>query len=142
MEIAEQITHMCQNPIRKLCSLSDLLGSAILGLILLACMTLLSGATSQSVVAGPAGATSGVGMREAGLTGSASTGPFSGPTPACTPVWSVVDSPNPSADGNNDLIAVAARAPDDVWAVGAYHIPDVDMTLVEHWDGATWRVVP
>jgi hypothetical protein len=36
------------------------------------------------------------------------------------------------------LWAAAAAAPDDVWAVGQSE----NRTLIEHWDGARWRVVP
>jgi hypothetical protein len=56
--------------------------------------------------------------------------------------WSVVPSPNRSATGNL-LSAVSANSPTDIWAVGN----SVDQattsiqTLVEHFDGAKWRVV-
>lgn len=56
--------------------------------------------------------------------------------------WNVVPSPNPSA-GNNRLNGVAAVAANDVWAVG---YDDVGVTssatLVLHWDGIAWNVVP
>jgi hypothetical protein len=57
--------------------------------------------------------------------------------------WTVVRSPNRSATGNL-LSAVSANSPTDVWAVGV----SVDQattsiqTLVEHFDGTKWRVVP
>jgi hypothetical protein len=40
------------------------------------------------------------------------------------------------------LTSVAAFASDDVWAVGgAEDASGTQQTLVEHWDGAAWRVV-
>ena len=59
--------------------------------------------------------------------------------------WSVVPSPNVGS-GNNSLAAIAARAANDIWAVGFYDdvtgsIP-LRRTLVEHWNGSTWSVVP
>ncbi len=57
-------------------------------------------------------------------------------------VWSVVPSPNPSV-GHNILYGVAAISDTDVWAVGAEKdTHGVWQTLTEHWNGATWQVVP
>ena len=43
----------------------------------------------------------------------------------------------------NSVVAVSAT---DVWAVGARAVRTthglIDRTLIEHWDGTTWRVVP
>jgi hypothetical protein len=57
--------------------------------------------------------------------------------------WSIVPSPNPSEDGvGSNLLGVAAASPTDVWAVGDVDTGEFVMgTLVEHWDGASWRVV-
>ena len=59
-------------------------------------------------------------------------------------VWAVVASPNAGVDGGNILSGVAAVAGNDVWAVGSYIDPATTykQTLVEHWDGSTWSVVP
>jgi hypothetical protein len=54
--------------------------------------------------------------------------------------WSVVDVSSPDTI-NNALVAVSARAPDDVWAVGRYFSCGVARALVEHWDGSAWRIV-
>jgi len=55
--------------------------------------------------------------------------------------WLVVASPNASA--TNYLLGTAALAPSDVWAVGYYYASSgVQMTLTEHWNGATWALVP
>jgi hypothetical protein len=57
--------------------------------------------------------------------------------------WTAVPSPNRSPTGNL-LAAVSANSPTDIWAVGN----SVDQattsvqTLVEHFDGKKWRVVP
>ena len=63
---------------------------------------------------------------------------------ACSGAWSVVASP---AVPGGELDAVAPRAGDDVWAVGA--VPSSfagsrkrRRPLVEHWDGRRWTVVP
>lgn len=39
---------------------------------------------------------------------------------------------------------MAAVSPDDVWAVGTYRDSATrdDLALTEHWDGASWSVVP
>ena len=46
--------------------------------------------------------------------------------------------PSPSPGVSSSLSGVAAVAPDDVWAVGSSDAA----TLIEHWDGASWSVVP
>ena len=53
-------------------------------------------------------------------------------------VWRIVPSQSPSDQGNY-LTSVAALAPDDVWAVGAWYRPIATPgTLTEHWDGSSW----
>ncbi len=59
--------------------------------------------------------------------------------------WRVVASPSPG-NGENALLGVTALAPNDVWAVGffvtAANQDRPQKTLVEHWDGTRWKVVP
>ncbi len=56
--------------------------------------------------------------------------------------WSVVPSPNPSAY-LNFLDGVTAIASDDVWAVGNERFATFEgHTLIMHWDGSTWSVIP
>lgn len=57
--------------------------------------------------------------------------------------WTVVPSPNRSATGNL-LSAVSANSATDIWAVGvSVDQPTTSVqTLVEHYDGTKWRVVP
>lgn len=60
-------------------------------------------------------------------------------------IWSQVASPNSSGSNNrNDLTAVSAQAAGDVWAVGSYFDAAlaVSRTLIEHWDGSAWTIVP
>ena len=58
--------------------------------------------------------------------------------------WSVVPSPNVVGTTDNQLTKVSARAGNDVWAVGDFDNYDrtLKSTLVEHWDGSAWSVVP
>ena len=65
---------------------------------------------------------------------------------AATSAWVVVTSPNPSTTSvsNNVLSGVAAITDSNVWAVGSYSSTsgnDLDHTLAEHWNGATWSIV-
>jgi len=64
--------------------------------------------------------------------------------------WTLVRTPNVGT-GPNSLQGVAALAPDNVWAVGystaslkpppgQYEVPT--KTLIEHYDGTSWTVVP
>jgi hypothetical protein len=54
--------------------------------------------------------------------------------------WSVVPSPNPGAEGNI-LYGIAARAANDIWAVGERFDSGPDYTLTLHWDGSQWQHV-
>ena len=60
------------------------------------------------------------------------------------PSWSVVSSPNTN-DGplSNDFNAVACNSSVDCWAVG-HRDPynGAIQTLIEHWDGNSWSIVP
>lgn len=56
--------------------------------------------------------------------------------------WSEVESPNPGTQVS-ELFGVDAVSATDVWAVGRYTDDDtLANTLVEHWDGSQWSVVP
>ena len=63
------------------------------------------------------------------------------PTQVCGLHWRLIDSDDPGSI-RNDLKSVAAIAPYDVWAVGAYNDGGSDHTLTEHWDGGAWVTVP
>lgn len=57
--------------------------------------------------------------------------------------WRVVLVPQPAAH-NAYLVAVTAVSATDIWAVGyadnAHYLDE--RTLIEHWDGSAWRIVP
>jgi hypothetical protein len=60
--------------------------------------------------------------------------------------WKRVATPN-VGEGTNKLNAVLALAPNDAWAVGfstpvALPKQAATMTLIEHFDGTSWAVVP
>ena len=58
--------------------------------------------------------------------------------------WSIVQGPG--LLGPHQLTGVAAISPDDVWAVGVSwtnaNYPVVEHTVVMHWDGKQWSVIP
>jgi hypothetical protein len=58
--------------------------------------------------------------------------------------WSVQPSANPGGSSNyNELDGVIANSPTEVWAVGYYEDgTGADQTLIEHWNGKTWKVQP
>lgn len=57
--------------------------------------------------------------------------------------WSVVPSPNVGTN-NNGLTGITAVSKNDLWAVGSFTDGSTSLgeTLIEHWDGTTWSVVP
>jgi hypothetical protein len=56
--------------------------------------------------------------------------------------WSVIPSPN-GGSSNNFLGEVSAASANDIWTVGAYNnTNNVSLTLIEHWNGSKWSIVP
>jgi len=56
--------------------------------------------------------------------------------------WTQVPSPNATAQSNL-LLYIKALATDNVWAVGYATTPtSTELTLIEHWDGTQWTIVP
>ncbi|MHB8599900.1 MAG: hypothetical protein ACYDER_24215 [Ktedonobacteraceae bacterium] len=56
--------------------------------------------------------------------------------------WRVISSPSPGS-GANDLYSVSAASSNDIWAVGDYSPPGNGIqTLIEHWNGTQWSVIP
>jgi hypothetical protein len=57
--------------------------------------------------------------------------------------WKAIPSPTPGSTGIADLSGIAALGAKDSWAVGAY-VTDAHVlgTMVQHWDGSAWTVVP
>ena len=56
--------------------------------------------------------------------------------------WARVKSPNAGQPAGGQLSAVVALAADDAWVVGSFGQGAPSRTLVEHWDGTAWTVVP
>ena len=56
--------------------------------------------------------------------------------------WVKVPSPNPDGELISTLLAVDAVSADDVWAVGNTGIAETSKTIIMHWDGETWTLVP
>lgn len=61
-------------------------------------------------------------------------------SPITCGTWSVVSSPSPFT--LSFLSSVAAVSPTDVWAVGDGVNGTTSHTLIEHWNGTNWHVVP
>ncbi len=59
------------------------------------------------------------------------------PNISCPIVMSLIPSPN-AIPGFTGLHGVDALGPNDVWAAGS----DLNGTLIEHWNGTSWRVLP
>jgi hypothetical protein len=59
--------------------------------------------------------------------------------------WTKIPSPSPGGENGSYLQGVSAVSADDAWAVGNY-FANADLTevrtLIEHWDGTSWTVVP
>jgi hypothetical protein len=72
-------------------------------------------------------------------TGMATATPTPGPNP--NGVWEFVESPN-TGSPHNYFNGMAAIAPNDVWAVGAYgNTTTVAEQLIQHWNGQSWTLV-
>ncbi len=57
-------------------------------------------------------------------------------------VWTIVSSPNIGSRFNH-LNGVTAVSANDIWAVGYYgNGVTASQTLIEHWDGSAWNIVP
>jgi hypothetical protein len=57
--------------------------------------------------------------------------------------WNIVPSLNPRNDIVSVLYSVSAVSANDVWAVGSSHNGSApSRTLIEHWDGTQWHIVP
>jgi hypothetical protein len=62
--------------------------------------------------------------------------------------WTIVPSPNTSTTQTNILSSVTCPSASNCWAVGRYAagsngvFPTLIQTLIEHWDGTSWVIVP
>ena len=57
--------------------------------------------------------------------------------------WAIQSTPNPGGSGLNELTAISCLSATDCTAFGLYTSSTaLEHTLVEHWDGTSWSVVP
>jgi hypothetical protein len=60
--------------------------------------------------------------------------------------WSIVPVPTPAGAATSQLAAISALSPTNIWAVGSVvNIVNTAVqtrTLVEHWNGSAWSIVP
>ena len=57
--------------------------------------------------------------------------------------WSEQSSPNPGGIAHvSQLLGVSATSATNAWAVGAFNNGTASGTLIEHWNGKTWKVAP
>jgi hypothetical protein len=56
--------------------------------------------------------------------------------------WTIVPSPNVADAFDSGLEGVACAGSTDCFGVGTSHTETTNDTLVEHWDGASWSIVP
>src|SRR5207249_642431 len=59
--------------------------------------------------------------------------------------WSPVKSPNPTGSAGSVLNGIAAVSPHNVWTVGSSDTGSpypFKKTLIEHWNGSNWSIVP
>lgn len=58
-------------------------------------------------------------------------------------LWKVVASPNIKGSLSDSLSGIVAIAANNIWAVGGYNdASNASLTLIEHWNGTSWNVVP
>jgi len=96
---------------------------------------------SDSVLAGVAAISAGNAWAVGSL--SASSGPKTLIEHWNGTKWARVTSPNPAGQVSEiTLDGVAATSASDVWAVGTYATATEDKTLIEHWNGRIWKLVP
>ncbi len=62
-------------------------------------------------------------------------------SPGVCKSWVHATSPN-AGTGDNNLDGVAATSARNAWAVGEYFVGVDTKTLIEYWNGKSWRVVP
>src|SRR5439155_438595 len=49
---------------------------------------------------------------------------------------------SPNSETTNYLNGVSSTSPSDVWAVGYAYNGSSQLTLIEHWNGTNWSLVP
>jgi hypothetical protein len=57
--------------------------------------------------------------------------------------WTIVPCPSPGEYLTTEINQLVALSANDVWAFGDYNDSETGLiTLIEHWDGSAWTVVP
>ncbi|HJT80811.1 MAG TPA: hypothetical protein VJ719_06410 [Chthoniobacterales bacterium] len=56
--------------------------------------------------------------------------------------WTAMDVPNVNADRNNTLLGITCVSETDCWTVASYYTGAVQQTLIQHWNGNSWSIVP
>lgn len=74
--------------------------------------------------------------------GMTAVGPAAAMASTCQS-WVAAQPPSPGSSSNH-LNGVTVVSPCDAWAVGSYTSSGSsrEQNLVEHWNGASWKVVP
>ena len=72
---------------------------------------------------------------------AASAAPASGSSPGACTKWVHQASPSPGS-GDDNLYGVTATSASNAWAVGGFFVGVNTDTLIEHWNGASWKKVP
>ena len=78
------------------------------------------------------------------LMAAALAGAGLGPAQAATAGCKSKAAAQPLNPGTaRQLVSTAVLSPCNVWAVGSVNEPhQVQKTLIEHWDGSKWKVIP
>ena len=77
-----------------------------------------------------------------GMRGASGGSAASIPLNPVGPRWSIVKSPNNGSPGTNELYATMCAGASDCWAVGYSDTGSGYNTLIEHWEGSAWTIVP
>lgn len=64
--------------------------------------------------------------------------PTNTPIPNCGLAWRTVGSPGPATA----LYGIGVVSANDIWAVGLVYQGTTARTLIEHWNGTQWTIVP
>ncbi|HEX9547417.1 MAG TPA: hypothetical protein VF942_08780, partial [Acidimicrobiales bacterium] len=83
------------------------------------------------------------------FNGDPSTVPPTPPSPARTLIghwdgttFTTIQGPDVTSTSSDRLISVSASSASDVWAVGRTTDNNVDNTLILHYNGTTWSIIP
>src|SRR5258708_7913400 len=75
-------------------------------------------------------------------TATPTTPPTPTPTPGCTTSFALASHPDTTGQYLDQFLGIAAVSASDVWVVGEDEPSNTPQTLIQHWDGASWSLVP